>query len=119
MKIERKLIFVLLLILFSVVSAFAQQDLTKFGVIDTSRVYTAYFRSSSGVRNYENKKSEFQTEIDKRTEELKKLQQKKIDYQNDGNEAASLKVEAEITKQIFLWNIHVQRMSSLNPLNAS
>ena len=99
MKTGKKLIFVLLLILFSVVSAFAQQDLTKFGVIDTSRVYTAYFRSSSGVRNYENKKSEFQTEIDKRTEELKKLQQKKIDYQNDGNEAASLKVEAEITKK--------------------
>ena len=42
--------------------AFSQQ-ITKFGVVDTAKVYNAYFRNSAPVRNYEKKKAEFQEEI--------------------------------------------------------
>jgi len=80
------------------VPAFSQQ-ITKFGVVDTSKVYNAYFRNSAPVRNYEKKKAEFQEEINKQTDDLRKLQQKKLDYENDGNETQALKVEAEITKK--------------------
>lgn len=96
---KKKVVISLFISVFSLVCLFAQQDVTKFGVIDTSRVYTTYFRNSSGVRNYESKRTEFQTEINKRTEELKKLQQQKVDYQKSGNETAALRVEAEITKK--------------------
>ncbi|MBO7582521.1 MAG: OmpH family outer membrane protein [Treponema sp.] len=82
----------------SMAGAFAQQ-ITKFGVVDTSKVYNAYFRNSAPIRNYEKKKAEFQEEIDKRTQELKSLQQKKVEYQQNGNESQALKVEAEITKK--------------------
>ena len=78
--------------------AFSQQ-ITKFGVVDTAKVYNAYFRNSAPVRNYEKKKAEFQEEINKQVEAIKKLQQKKLDYENSGNEAAALKTEAEITKK--------------------
>ena len=96
--------FVKLLITFAVVSLFAVTDLaaqqiTKFGVVDTSKVYSAYFRNSAPIRNYEKKKAEFQEEINKRTEELKTLQQKKLEYEKNGNDAQALKVEAEITKK--------------------
>ena len=47
--------------------SFAQQ-ITKFGVVDTAKVYNAYFRNSAPVRNYEKKRSEFQAEINKQTE---------------------------------------------------
>ena len=68
----------------SVATAAAQQ-ITKFGVVDTSKVYSAYFRNSAPIRNYEKKKAEFQEEIDKRTDELKSLQQKKLEYEKNGD----------------------------------
>ncbi len=77
----------------------AQQQITKFGVVDTAKVYNAYFRNSAPVRNYEKKKSEFQSEINKRTDELRQLQQKKLDYEKNGNETAALKTETEIMKK--------------------
>ena len=78
--------------------AFSQQ-ITKFGVVDTAKVYQAYFTNSAPIRSYEKKKAEFQEEINKQVEAIKKLQQKKLDYENSGNEAAALKTEAEITKK--------------------
>ena len=89
--------FGLCFILFSA-ATFAQQ-ITRFGVVDTAKVYTAYFRNSAPIRNYEKKKAEFQEEIDKRTQELKTLQQKKLEYEKNGNESQALKIEAEITKK--------------------
>lgn len=87
--------------LLSVCSAglFAQQQITKFGVVDTAKVYNAYFRTSAPVRNYEKKKSEFQAEINKRTDEIRQLQQKKLEYEKNGNESMALKTESEITKK--------------------
>lgn len=95
-----KKLFVSIAILFcvSVSSAFSQQ-ITKFGVVDTAKVYNAYFRNSAPVRNFEKKKSEFQAEINKKTDELRALQQKKLEYEKDGKEAQALKVESEILKK--------------------
>ena len=86
------------LALISCAGLFAQQ-ITRFGVVDTARVYAAYFRNSAPVRNYESKKADFQNEINKRTDEIQKLQQQKADYQNSGNESAAMRIEAEITKK--------------------
>ena len=87
-------------VLISVLSipVFSQQ-ITKFGVVDTAKVYNAYFRNSAPVRNFEKKKAEFQEEVNKLSDELKKLQQKKLDYESAGNETQALKVEAEITRK--------------------
>ena len=90
--------FAILLVLFCSAKMYSQQ-ITKFGVVDTSKVYSAYFRNSAPVRNYEKKKAEFQEEINKRTEELKTLQQKKLEYEKNGNDSQALRVEAEITKK--------------------
>lgn len=75
------------------------QTMTRFGVVDTARVYSTYFRDSAAVRNYEQKKAEFQKKINEKTEELKTLNQKMIDLKEKGDEAGALKVEAEITKK--------------------
>lgn len=94
----KKLSVILILICSFGVSVFAQQ-ITKFGVVDTAKIYNAYFRNSAPVRNYEKKKSEFQNEINKLSDELKTLRQKKLDYESAGNETAALKAEAEITRK--------------------
>ena len=75
------------------------QQITKFGVVDTAKVYNAYFRNSAPVRNYEKKKSEFQEEINKYTDELQKLQLKKLEYEKANNDAQAQRVQAEISKK--------------------
>ncbi|MBQ5472196.1 MAG: OmpH family outer membrane protein [Treponema sp.] len=91
--------FVLAGCIFLLGSALSAQQITKFGVVDTAKVYNAYFRNSAPVRNYEKKKAEFQDEINKYTEELQKLKSKKIEYDKQKNEAMSQKTQAEITKK--------------------
>ena len=93
----KKIIGFILVLMFGS-SVFAQQ-ITKFGVVDTAKVYNAYFRNSAPVRNYDRKKSEFQQEINKYTDELQKLQSKKVEYEKNGNDALVLKIDAEITKK--------------------
>lgn len=80
-------------------AAFAQQQITKFGVVDTARVYNAYFRNSAAVRNYERRRTEYQDEINRRTEELTTLQQQKNQYEEEGDEARALQIESEITQK--------------------
>ena len=49
----KKLIFTFLAVFFvTVVQAFAQQQITKFAVVDTSKVYSAYYKNSQPVRTY-------------------------------------------------------------------
>lgn len=95
---------IITLAFFAVVSAasFAQQ-ITKFAVVDTSRVYQAYFRNSAPVRNYESKKAEFQNEVTKRTEELQKLHDRRIEASKKNDQATVTRLETEIaSKQQFL-----------------
>ena len=92
-KLNKNIFAFCFVFIFAAAGMFAQQ-ITKFGVVDTSKVYSAYFRNSAPIRNYEKKKAEFQEEIDKRTQELKTLQQKKLEYEKNGNESQALKVEA-------------------------
>ena len=98
MKRNFKILFAVCVFAFASIPAFSQQ-VTRFGVVDTAKVYNAYFRNSAPVRNYEKKKADFQAEINSQVEAIKKLQQKKLDYENSGNSAAAMKTEAEITKK--------------------
>ena len=85
----KKRFFALIGVLFFMAagSGLYAQQITKFGVVDTAKVYNAYFRNSAPVRNYEKKKSEFQEEINKYTDELQKLQLKKLEYEKADNDA--------------------------------
>lgn len=97
MNIKKIFALAVISLVFSSVS-FAQQ-ITRFGVVDTAKVYQAYFRNSAPVRNYESKKGEFQREIIKRTEEIQKLKQQKSDYLSAGNDAQASRVDADIIKK--------------------
>lgn len=94
-----KKIFIAAVFLIAFIVPAVSQQITKFGVVDTAKVYNAYFRTSAPVRNYEKKRQEFEDEITKRTEELQSLQQRKLEYEDAGNDSGALKMEAEITKK--------------------
>ena len=97
----KKRFFALIGVLFFMAagSGLCAQQITKFGVVDTAKVYNAYFRNSAPVRNYEKKKAEFQEEINKYTDELQKLQLKKLEYEKADNDAQAQRVQAEISKK--------------------
>lgn len=75
------------------VASLSAQQITKFGVVDTAKVYSAYFKNSAAVRGYEKKKAEAEAEINKRTEEIRALKAKQsslssfsaIDNPGDGD----------------------------------
>ena len=94
-----KKIFAFIFALFVSAAVYAQMDITKIGVIDTSRVYTTYFRDSAAVRNYENMKLEFQAEVDRATAEIKELDLKRAQFIKNNDELSALKTETEITKK--------------------
>ena len=54
MKMKSVLVFLVALVIGFTASA---QQITKFGVVDTAKVYNAYFRNSAPVRNFEKKKA--------------------------------------------------------------
>ncbi|MBQ5780737.1 MAG: OmpH family outer membrane protein [Spirochaetaceae bacterium] len=83
-------------------SVFSQQ-ITRFAVVDTAKIYTTYYRESSGVRKYDSRKEEFQKEANRLAEELKALQAKKIELQNKGEDYEAVKLQTEITnKALYL-----------------
>jgi len=94
----KKIALILALALLSLAGLSAQQ-ITRFGVVDTARVYQAYFRNSAPVRNYEIKKSQFQAEITKRSEEIQKLKSQKTEAESSGNDATASRLESEIIKK--------------------
>ena len=104
MKRTIKLLVIALSLAVLACAGISAQQITKFGVVDTAKVYNAYFRDSSAVRNYEKKKAEYQDEINSRTQELRDLQQKKLNYQSAGDDANALRVEGDITKKTEYLN---------------
>ncbi len=99
MKKINKLIISILTVFSAITFNGFSQQITKFAVVDTSKVYSAYYKNSAPVRNYEKKKEEFQAEINRRTEELRNLKQKKIEYDKNGDSASAQRMSAEITKK--------------------
>lgn len=95
---NKKLIFVFVFIAISLTSSFSQQ-ITRFGVVDTSRVYNAYFRNSAAVRNYDARRAEYQQEIQKLTDELREIQNQRVEAQRNNDLTTVARIDAEITRR--------------------
>lgn len=84
---------------FVAVAADLPDQITRFAVIDTARVYDAYYKDSTPIRNYEAKKAQFQAEIDKQVEAIRQLQIKLNEYKQKNDQANVLKTEAQISEK--------------------
>ena len=71
--------------------------------MDTARIYAAFYRDSRNVRDYEAKKTQYQGEIKRMSDEIKKLRQDKVDADTLGDQTKAARLESEInTKTSFL-----------------
>jgi len=90
------------------------QQLTRFAVVDLPKVYTAFFRDSRTVREFEERSAGVQAEIDKMTREIQELRSKRIDLVNQGDQAGALRLENEIyRKSEFLREYYAVKTAEL------
>jgi outer membrane protein len=94
----RRGVFSLLFLLFLGFSLEAQQ-LTRFAVVDLPKVYTAFFRDSRVVREFEERSARVQAEIDRMTAEIQRLRGTLVDAEAQGDEERALRLQNDIYKK--------------------
>jgi outer membrane protein len=105
---------VLLLAACFLTTSLYSQQLTRFAVVDLPKVYTAFFRDSRSVREFEERSANVQAEIDKMTREIQELRSKRIDLVNRGDQTGALRLESEIySKQEFLKEYYTVKTAEL------
>jgi len=115
MKITKKILSAALLIALGGI-AFSQQ-LTTVGIIDTARVYSAYFGQSGPIREREALRNQFQQELERHSRELLQLQQNKLAAQERGNESEVIRIEGQINqKASFIRDLQRTRQQQLDDM---
>lgn len=85
-----------------------QELVTKFAVVDTSRIYEKYFSKASVVRAYEAKKTEIQNEINRLTNELRALKNQEVELKKNGQTAEAQKLKTEINQKASFLTEYAQ-----------
>jgi outer membrane protein len=75
------------------------QQLTRFAVVDLTKVYTSFFRESRAVREFEERSARVQTEIDRMTAEIQNLRSAQVDAEAQGNQEQALRLENDIFRR--------------------
>lgn len=73
----KKLYLLILLILFCSLLFSQQKQITKFAVVDVQKIYNTFKQNSGLVRDYEEKKTRYQEEIQVLSDEIIELKKKK------------------------------------------
>ncbi|MDR0290243.1 MAG: OmpH family outer membrane protein [Treponema sp.] len=109
----KKIILLMVLISGCGVSVFSQQ-LTRFAVVDLPKVYAAFFRESRAVREFEERSTRVQAEIDKMNSEIRELRSRHADIVLQGDQTQALRLETEINrKSEFLREYYTVKTAEL------
>jgi len=90
---------ILIFILLNVSCFLSAQQITRFAVVDMPKVYTAYFRDSRAVRQFEEKSAKVQSDIDKMTKEIQELRSRHADAILRDDQTEILRLESLITRR--------------------
>jgi Skp family chaperone for outer membrane proteins len=88
-----------LLWLLALAGAIFGQQVTRIAVVDLPKVIAACSKDSQSVRDFERKKSQVQTDIDKMSGEIMRLMSLKADADKAGDKAASQKYKDDVDKR--------------------
>jgi Skp family chaperone for outer membrane proteins len=98
MRGKRKLALLWLIAMAGTVFAQGQQ-VTRIAVVDLSKIISAYSKDAQAVKDFEQKKSQVQTDIDKMSAEIMRLMSLKADADKAGDKISSLKYRDDIDKR--------------------
>jgi outer membrane protein len=105
--------FVTVTLLCAAGSLYAQQ-LTRFAVVDLPKVYSAFFRESRAVREFEERSTRVQNEIDRMSKEISDLRSKHADAVLQGDQAQSMRLENDLyRKSEFLKDYYNTKTAEL------
>ena len=108
--LKRVLIFLLL----NVSCFLYAQQLTRFAVVDMPKVYTAFFRDSRAVRQFEERSAKVQSEIDKITKEIQDLKSRQLDAEQRGDQNETLRLENQVYRRSeYLRNYYNTKTAEL------
>ncbi|MDR1400063.1 MAG: OmpH family outer membrane protein [Treponema sp.] len=102
---KRVLMMALALLLVGQIGA---QQLTRFAVVDLSRVYMSFFRDSRAVREFEEQSALVQAEIDRMTKEIQELTSVKYIAEAQGDRTLIARIENEIYQKSERLNEYYQ-----------
>jgi outer membrane protein len=94
-----KRVVLLLLVIAAACSSVAAQQLTRFAVVDLPKVYSAFFRDSRAVREFEERSGRVQAEIDRMTREIQDLKSRQADAVLRGDQNDSMRLENDIYRK--------------------
>jgi outer membrane protein len=80
-------------------AALEAQQLTRFAVVDLPKVYVAFFRDSRAVREFEERSSRVQTEVDRMTAEIQDMKSRQADAIVRGDQEQGVRLENEIYRK--------------------
>ncbi|GMO41267.1 MAG: OmpH family outer membrane protein [Termitinemataceae bacterium] len=90
--------FILFCLFFLIFSLEAQQ-ITRVAVVDLPKVYTAFFKESKAVKDFEASSNKVQAEVDKMKKEIQDLQNQQADAALKNDTAKASKLESDIIKK--------------------
>ncbi|MGA2545688.1 MAG: OmpH family outer membrane protein [Rectinemataceae bacterium] len=93
-----KRIAILIGLLAFAAAAFAQQ-ITRIAVVDLPKVIAAYSKDAQAVKDFEQKKSQTQTDIDRMSADIMRLMTQKADADKVGDKAGGLRLREEIDRK--------------------
>ena len=109
----KKVIFAVLLVCGAVASIPAQQ-LTRFAVVDLTRVYSVFFLESGPVRQLEQDSAAVQAEINRMTQEIQGMNSLRVGAIAAGDQLQALRLENDIRGRTeFLREFHAVRTAEL------
>ena len=75
------------------------QQITRIAVVDLPKVYTAFFRESKAVREFEERSAGVQRDIDRMTRDIQTLRTRHADAVKSENQSEVLRLESEIARR--------------------
>jgi outer membrane protein len=89
------------------------QQLTRFAVVDLPRVYTSFFRDSRAVREFEERSSRVQSEVDRYTREIQELRVRHSEAMLGGNHNEAGRLELDIHRRTTALNEYFQSQTAI------
>jgi len=115
----KRVLFVLLLNV-SVFGLLYSQQITRIAVVDLPRVYTAFFRESQAVRQWEERRTGLQREIDRMTKDIQSLKTRHADAIQKDDQNEVVRLDTEINRRTeHLRNFYQARTEQLERERAS
>lgn len=101
---------IVLLVVLSVLLAMPvfSQAITRVAVIDMQKVYLSYDRDSYAVRAFEAEKAKVQDEINRLSEEIKGLQQRRLELQASGDASGLKTIDDQLQKKALFLSDYIR-----------